>query len=128
MSSMLHGRGGGIRTRDPLLPKQMFYQAELRPDNATCRHGICVPSSVGCVKGLLHRCPNWMKNKFVLTRWARSKVALRQRRRWVKSDCRRGPSAADRKNVVGYPTTAVDAPDWRLLFEIWVKAHMQVEL
>jgi hypothetical protein len=27
------GRGGGIRTRDPLLPKQMRYQAALRPDN-----------------------------------------------------------------------------------------------
>ncbi len=26
------GRGGGIRTRDPLLPKQMRYQAALRPD------------------------------------------------------------------------------------------------
>ena len=28
------GRGGGIRTRDPLLPKQVLYQAELRPDGA----------------------------------------------------------------------------------------------
>ena len=26
------GRGGGIRTHDPLLPKQMRYQAALRPD------------------------------------------------------------------------------------------------
>ena len=26
------GRGGGIRTPDPLLPKQMRYQAALRPD------------------------------------------------------------------------------------------------
>jgi hypothetical protein len=26
------GRGDMIRTRDPLLPKQMLYQAELRPD------------------------------------------------------------------------------------------------
>jgi hypothetical protein len=26
------GRDGGIRTRDPLLPKQMRYQAALRPD------------------------------------------------------------------------------------------------
>ena len=26
------GRGGGIRTPDPLLPKQMRYQATLRPD------------------------------------------------------------------------------------------------
>ena len=26
------GRGGGIRTRDPQLPKLMLYQAELRPD------------------------------------------------------------------------------------------------
>ncbi len=27
-----NGRGGGIRTPDPLLPKQMRYQAALRPD------------------------------------------------------------------------------------------------
>ena len=26
------GRGGGIRTPDPLLPKQMRYQAALNPD------------------------------------------------------------------------------------------------
>jgi hypothetical protein len=26
------GRGSGIRTRDPLLPKQVLYQAELCPD------------------------------------------------------------------------------------------------
>ncbi len=26
------GRGAGIRTPDPLLPKQVLYQAELRPD------------------------------------------------------------------------------------------------
>ena len=26
------GRGAGIRTPDPLLPKQGLYQAELRPD------------------------------------------------------------------------------------------------
>ncbi len=29
------GRGGGIRTPDPLLPKQMRYQTALRPDS--CR-------------------------------------------------------------------------------------------
>jgi hypothetical protein len=29
------GRGGGIRTPDPLLPKQMRYQTALRPD--ACR-------------------------------------------------------------------------------------------
>ena len=28
------GRGSGIRTRDPLLPKQVLYQAELCPDVA----------------------------------------------------------------------------------------------
>jgi hypothetical protein len=27
------GRGSGIRTRDPLLPKQVLYQAELCPDS-----------------------------------------------------------------------------------------------
>ena len=29
------GRGGVIRTHDPLLPKQMRYQAALRPVNST---------------------------------------------------------------------------------------------
>ena len=29
----MNGRGGGIRTRDPLLPKQMRYQAALHPDS-----------------------------------------------------------------------------------------------
>src|SRR5208283_5048668 len=29
-----NGRGGGIRTPDPLLPKQMRYQAALRPDSS----------------------------------------------------------------------------------------------
>ena len=29
---VINGRGGGIRTPDPLLPKQMRYQAALRPD------------------------------------------------------------------------------------------------
>ena len=32
MGKELDGRGGGIRTPDPLLPKQMRYQAALRPD------------------------------------------------------------------------------------------------
>jgi hypothetical protein len=30
----MDGRSGGIRTRDPLLPKQMRYQAALRSDMA----------------------------------------------------------------------------------------------
>ena len=29
----LNGRGGGIRTRDPLHPMQVRYQAALRPDS-----------------------------------------------------------------------------------------------
>jgi hypothetical protein len=32
LNCRLDGRGGGIRTPDPLLPKQMRYQATLRPD------------------------------------------------------------------------------------------------
>ena len=31
-ANLKNGRGGGIRTPDPLLPKQMRYQAALRPD------------------------------------------------------------------------------------------------
>ncbi len=30
--NLKNGRGGGIRTPDPLLPKQMRYQTALRPD------------------------------------------------------------------------------------------------
>ena len=33
IANMLDGRGGGIRTPDPLLPKQMRYQTALRPDS-----------------------------------------------------------------------------------------------
>ena len=32
------GRGGGIRTHDPLPPRQMRYQAALRPDRFTNAH------------------------------------------------------------------------------------------
>ena len=31
-NTLVNGRGGGIRTPDPLLPKQMRYQTALRPD------------------------------------------------------------------------------------------------
>src|SRR4029078_2198141 len=43
------GRGDMIRTRDPLLPKQMLYQAELRPDT-----GPHVPLSQSQVKARRH--------------------------------------------------------------------------
>jgi hypothetical protein len=32
------GRGGGIRTRDPLHPMQVRYQAALRPDTESSLH------------------------------------------------------------------------------------------
>ena len=35
-----HGRGERIRTFDPLLPKQMRYQAALRPDKLAILHGL----------------------------------------------------------------------------------------
>ncbi len=34
----LNGRGGEIRTPDPLFPKQMRYQAALRPDKRFSKH------------------------------------------------------------------------------------------
>ena len=34
-----YGRGGGIRTPDPLLPKQMRYQTALRPASKPAPHG-----------------------------------------------------------------------------------------
>ena len=39
---MYDGRGGGIRTRDPLHPMQVRYQAALRPDEAQIiSEGLC---------------------------------------------------------------------------------------
>jgi hypothetical protein len=32
VSCCINGRGGGIRTPDPLVPNQMRYQTALRPD------------------------------------------------------------------------------------------------
>ena len=33
LTRLVLGRGGGIRTRDPLHPMQVRYQAALRPDS-----------------------------------------------------------------------------------------------
>jgi hypothetical protein len=41
LSNWLNGRGGGIRTPDPLLPKQMRYQTALRPDAFSLSHRGC---------------------------------------------------------------------------------------
>ena len=38
----MNGRGGEIRTPDPLLPKQMRYQAALRPDTSILSHSPLV--------------------------------------------------------------------------------------
>jgi hypothetical protein len=34
----MDGRGGGIRTPDPLVPNQMRYQTALRPDKVSLSH------------------------------------------------------------------------------------------
>ena len=46
LSFIFNGRGGQIRTDDPLLPKQMRYQAALRPDcfNLTVLIATCQPT------------------------------------------------------------------------------------
>ena len=36
MRFVRNGRGGGIRTRDPLRPRQVRYQTALRPDISIC--------------------------------------------------------------------------------------------
>ncbi len=41
------GRGGGIRTPDPLLPKQMRYQAALRPDTSIIPHSRIAEPRLG---------------------------------------------------------------------------------
>ncbi len=38
------GRGGGIRTPDPLLPKQMRYQTALRPDSMPHSNRVTQPA------------------------------------------------------------------------------------
>ena len=44
------GRGGGIRTPDPLLPKQMRYQTALRPDiQFRLYRGSCSCPAIYCV-------------------------------------------------------------------------------
>ena len=49
----LIGRGGGIRTHDPLLPKQMRYQAALRPD--TRKRILASPGNPHQINGLYSR-------------------------------------------------------------------------
>ena len=49
------GRGGGIRTPDPLLPKQMRYQTALRPDSFALyrvARGVCVDLRWIAARGL----------------------------------------------------------------------------
>ena len=48
-----NGRGGGIRTHDPLLPKQMRYQAALRPD--TRKRILASPGNPHQINGLYSR-------------------------------------------------------------------------
>ncbi len=49
------GRGGEIRTPDPLLPKQLRYQAALHPDKVYSR--AMLRSSTGYVNALLRLLP-----------------------------------------------------------------------
>jgi hypothetical protein len=41
------GRGSGIRTRDPLLPKQVLYQAELCPDTFNFNDLVLIGAFLG---------------------------------------------------------------------------------
>ena len=54
------GRGGGIRTPDPLLPKQMRYQAALRPDVyfRLYREWDCDRTLLGCAASA-----QWLKSQ-----------------------------------------------------------------
>src|SRR4051812_36993418 len=49
------GRGGGIRTRDLLVPNQLRYQAALRPERRDCRgdaaHRCCQRASSATLGG-----------------------------------------------------------------------------
>ena len=46
----IFGRGGGIRTRDPLHPMQVRYQAALHPDEAGSIARLQAPSARGRVQ------------------------------------------------------------------------------
>ena len=56
----LIGRGGGIRTRDPLHPMQVRYQAALRPDKPTSiseGRGLALVQMAGILPGVFwHLC------------------------------------------------------------------------
>jgi hypothetical protein len=58
-----NGRGGGIRTPDPLLPKQMRYQAALRPDSTSslaysvrCGPSLSLDVGIGSIGGYVPGC------------------------------------------------------------------------
>ena len=60
-----NGRGGGIRTPGPLLPKQMRYQAALRPDIPLrlYRESISESAQPPCLLCEPHQKPNDHDNR-----------------------------------------------------------------
>ena len=56
LSIIYVGRGGGIRTPDPLLPKQMRYQTALRPDMPNSGQFLSVPRPQARWVGSLYDC------------------------------------------------------------------------
>src|SRR6266850_1645308 len=55
------GRGEWIRTTDPLLPKQMRYQAALRPEG---RHSITIADGMGFAGPETWRWKGWRQHRF----------------------------------------------------------------
>ena len=65
------GRGGGIRTPDPLLPKQMRYQAALRPDGRKACALIRAALLFDCTVRILYRKNPLARARFSFARWLR---------------------------------------------------------
>src|SRR4051812_27623149 len=59
------GRGDWIRTSDPLLPKQMRYQAALRPDSQDARSYRKLGAGIGfaCEASMVNCSRNWKSPK-----------------------------------------------------------------
>jgi hypothetical protein len=74
-----NGRGGGIRTPDPLLPKQMRYQTALRPDDVpiVSRSGVngCFPSEGFQPRWYSYRCTRKRMNQIASTTGSAKTIA-----------------------------------------------------
>jgi hypothetical protein len=86
------GRGGGIRTPDPLLPKQMRYQTALRPDSfLDCIvSGFCVEPQRTSTYCLMSQARSHKMTTTGMTKMAPSDAASRNKKIQSRRVWRRG--------------------------------------